>query len=253
VDQIFAASHSIISMLLALENGADKDGMLCFPIFMLFSAFTAGSTVAYIFLKGLAPPNVTETASQIVRDSLRFMHEGAESWPLVMPWNRHLSVMAKVLRDVNSRGERADSGEDSKTVPQDSPPYMKDDTSSHPDTNPDAMDYDGPQTSGSQEPGQEHDSRSSEPPAPRRPGVTTINGGSAGASTPATASPPSGGHGMKMDSPEPQSSASASGGIPAAANQGGPNVDITAKELCNAFERQLLELDDLAAFMGGGV
>ena len=29
--------------------------------------------------------------------------------------------------------------------------------------------------------------------------------------------------------------------------------DMTAPELCQAFERQLLDLDDLAAFMGGGV
>ncbi len=56
-----------------------------------------------------------------------------------------------------------------------------------------------------------------------------------------------------MDSPDPQSSASVSGTAPPPSNNAAVSVDITAKELCMAFERQLLELDDLAAFMGGGV
>ena len=38
-----------------------------------------------------------------------------------------------------------------------------------------------------------------------------------------------------------------------AAADGQANQDMTAPELCAAFERQLLDLDDLAAFMGGGV
>jgi len=253
VDHIFAASHNIISMLIALENNADKDALLCFPIFMLFSAFTAGSTVAYLYLKGLAPPNVTETASHIVRDSLRFMSDGADSWALVIPWHRHLSVMAKVLRDINSRGDRADS-----TAPEDTKvrghgsEYGKEDASSQPDTNPDVMDYEQPQSVDAVD--ESVEGRTSEPPAPRRPGVTTINGGSAGVSTPASASPPPA-NAAKTDSPEPRSSVSNSGAqaAPQAQHQAPDNVEITAKELCNAFERQLLELDDLAAFMGGGV
>ncbi len=251
VDRIFAASHSIIHSLLALEHGADKDSILCFPIFMLFSAFTAGSTVAYLTLKGLAPPDVTESASGIVRDSLRLCQEGSESWPLVLPWQRHLSVMSKVLREVNM-GPRdvRDSLEDSKGNHRVSP-SVKDDILSQADTNPDAMDYDQPMSLGPH--GQLSatiEGRDSEPPAPRRPGITTINGGSAGASTPATASPPPGPM-PKADSPDAPSSASVSG-IPQAP-QPGPDVDMTALELCGAFERQLLELDDLAAFMGGGV
>jgi len=255
VDSIFAGSHNIISMLIALENGADKDSLLCFPIFMLFSAFTAGSTVAYLYLKGIAPPNVTETASNIVRDSLRFMNDGSESWPLVGPWNRHLSVMAKVLRDVNSRGMRSPSRENSHAPHQDSPPYGKDEISSQPDTNPDAMEYDVPPTMPSQEPNHIGERRSSEPEAPvaKRPGFAAINGGSGGASTPATGSPAPM-QSIKMDSPEPQSSGSVSAAPPASMpNSSAASVDLTAKELCNAFERQLLELDDLAAFMGGGV
>lgn len=241
IDNVFAASHSIISMLVALENGADKDAILCFPIVMLFAAFTAGSTVAYLYLKGLAPPNVTETASHIVRDSLRLMNDGAESWPLVMPWNRHLTVMAKVLRDVNAREDRPESPEAAKQT-QESPYNMKDDGSSQPDTNPDAMEYEQHNASLSQEPIAMTD-RNSEPPPPRRPGITTINGGSADAGTPATASPPA--HPVsKLESPEP---------LPRSPNPPAPSVDINAKELCSAFERQLLELDDLAAFMGGGV
>ena len=251
VDRIFAASHSIIHSLLALEHGADKDSILCFPIFMLFSAFTAGSTVAYLTLKGLAPPDVTESASGIVRDSLRLCQDGAESWPLVLPWQRHLSVMSKVLREVNiAPRDIRESLEDSKPNHRPSP-SVKDDVLSQADTNPDAMDYDQPIGLSSHAPlSATIEGRDSEPPAPRRPGITTINGGSAGASTPATASPPPGPM-PKADSPGATSSASVSG-IPQAP-QPGPDVDMTAMELCGAFERQLLELDDLAAFMGGGV
>ncbi|KAK3389468.1 hypothetical protein B0H63DRAFT_99474 [Podospora didyma] len=252
VDAIFAASHSIIHSLLSLEHGADKDNILCFPIFMLFSAFTAGSTVAYLTLKGLAPSNVTESASNIVRDSLRLCQDGSESWPLVVPWQRHLSVMSKVLREVNSasRDRDSDSREDMK-VNHHRSPSIKDDVISQPDTNPDAMDYDQSLPAGHHGSVSSHvEGRDSEPPLPRRTGITTINGGSAGASTPATASPPPGPQ-VKVDSPGAASSASVSG-IPSAP-QPGPDVDMTAIELCAAFERQLLELDDLAAFMGGGV
>lgn len=250
VDRIFAASHSIVHSLLALEHGADKDSILCFPIFMLFSAFTAGSTVAYLTLKGLAPPDVTETAASLVRDSLRLCHDGSESWPLVLPWQRHLSVMSKVLRDASSaprdlRGSR----EDSKPIPRASP-SVKDDILSQADTNPDAMDYDQTAGHGPQGPHHSvHEGRDSEPPVPRRPGITTINGSASG-STPATASPPPGPP-AKAESPGAVSSASVGPAPPPP--QPGPDVDMTAMELCAAFERQLLELDDLAAFMGGGV
>ncbi|KAL2167940.1 hypothetical protein VTG60DRAFT_630 [Thermothelomyces hinnuleus] len=252
VDRIFAASHSIITSLLALEHGADKDSILCFPIFMLFSAFTAGSTVAYLTLKGLAPPDVTESASNIVRDSLRLCQEGSESWPLVLPWQRHLSVMSKVLREVNSAPrDIREPREDSKPAHRVSP-SVKDDVVSQADTNPDPMEYDQTTSSASRAPLPAGvDGRDSEPSVPRRSGVTTISGGSAGASTPATASPPPQSLVPKADSPGAASSASVSG-IPQAP-QPGPDVDMSAMELCAAFERQLLELDDLAAFMGGGV
>ncbi|KAL2018381.1 hypothetical protein VTK56DRAFT_916 [Thermocarpiscus australiensis] len=251
VDRIFAASHSIIHSLLALEHGADKDTILCFPIFMLFSAFTAGSTVAYLTLKGLAPPDVTESASTIVRDSLRLCQEGSESWPLVLPWQRHLSVMSKVLREVNSTPRDLRESRESSKPNHRVSPSVKDDVLSQADTNPDAMDYDQALGPGLQVPiSASIEGRDSEPPVPRRPGVTTINGSSAAASASVTASPPPGPP-PKADSPGAASSASVSG-IPQAP-QPGPDVDMTAIELCAAFERQLLELDDLAAFMGGGV
>jgi len=252
VDRIFSASHSIIQYLLALEHGADKDSILCFPIFMLFSAFTAGSTVAYLALKGLAPLTSTENAASIVRDSLRLCGEGADSWPLVIPWQRHLSVMSKVLREVNNASRDRDLREDSR-LNHNGTPSVKDDIVSQPDTNPDAMDYDQTHsTAGSQGPVHSHaEGRESEPPIPRRPGITTINGGSADTSTPATASPPPAPKAV-INSPGAASSASVAG-VPPAPVAPGPDVDMTALELCGAFERQLLELDDLAAFMGGGV
>jgi len=250
VDRIFAASHSIIHSLLALEHGADKDSILCFPIFMLFSAFSAGSTVSYLALKGLAPSNFTESASSIVRDSTRLCLDGSESWPLVVPWQRHLSVMSKVLRQVNNSNRDRELREDSKLVRNGSP-SVKDDITSQSDTNPDTMEYDhtGPPSGSQTHINSRVEGRESEPPLPRRPGITTINGGSAGASTPATASPPPGPP-IKIDSPEAASPASATGNGQAAQ---AADMDMTALELCLAFERQLLELDDLAAFMGGGV
>lgn len=233
-DRIFSASHSIINYLLSLENGADKDSILCFPIFMLFAAFTAGSTVAYLVLKGLAPANVTESATTIVRDSARLCHEGSESWSLVTPWHRHLTVMLKVLRSLSEASRDREIREDSKVNHRS--PSVKDDVASPPTTNNDAMDYEA-QSAGV--PVTAPSRVDSEPPAQRRTGITTINGGSAGATTPATASPPPAP--AKIESPEEVPS----GQI--------PEVDMTASELCSAFERQLLELDDLAAFMGGGV
>ncbi|KAI5923560.1 hypothetical protein F4810DRAFT_198924 [Camillea tinctor] len=234
VDRVFAASHSVVSLLLALEANADKDAVLNFPLVMLFSCFTACSTVAWFSLKGLTPGDVNETAEAIVRDGMRFLQDGANIWILAVPWYRHLSVMAKVLRN----GDR----DANRTALEAAAPSVKDDTSSQPDNPPESMDY---ERHSSVNPQESVDNRGSEPP--RKSGFTTINGGSAGVSTPATASPPPAQ--PKAESPVPSSS----GGQtiePAASSAGN---DMTAAELCLAFERQLLELDDLAAFMGGGV
>ncbi|KAI0131805.1 hypothetical protein BJ170DRAFT_700076 [Xylariales sp. AK1849] len=241
VDRVFAASHSIISLLLALEASSEKEAIVCFPLVMLFSCFTAGSTVAWFSLKGLTPLNVNETAEVLVRDAMRFLQEGADAWTLAIPWYRHLSVMAKVLRN----GDRVAS-QPPKTDP--APTSAKEETASQPDNNPDAMDYERPASAHPQE---QADGRGSEPP--RRVGFTTINGGSAGSSTPAAASPPPAvPQQAKVDSPDPPSSAGgAQSSEPSAAQSTGS--DMTAAELCGAFEHQLLELDDLAAFMGGGV
>ncbi|KAK4655429.1 hypothetical protein QC762_302470 [Podospora pseudocomata] len=252
VDKIFAASHSIIHSLLALETGADKDSILCFPLFMLFAAFTAGSTVAYLTLKGLAPANSSESAFNIVRDSVRMCQDGAESWPLVIPWQRHLSVMSKVLRDVKS-APRDKAREDSKKRALS--PSVKDDNVSQTDTNPDAMDYEQPDVSAAgPQAVPTTEGRASEPPVPRKTGITTINGGPVAVPTPADSPPPPVSVVAKVDSPSPASPGSALGGVQSSSTGPDvPDVDMTALELCAAFERQLLELDDLAAFMGGGV
>ncbi|KAI2773979.1 hypothetical protein F4815DRAFT_450239 [Daldinia loculata] len=231
VDRVFAAADSVVSLLLALESNADKDAVLNFPLVMLFSCFTACSTVAWFSLKGLTPGDLNETAESIVRDGMRFLQDGANIWILAVPWYRHLSVMNKVLRNGDRTLQR--------TQPETIVPLIKEDTASQPD-NPDSMDYERPQSANAQE---QTDSRGSEPP--RKSGFTTINGGSVGVSPPATASPPPGQ--SKAESPAPSSSGQPAESVPAAGN------DMTAAELCVAFERQLLELDDLAAFMGGGV
>ncbi|KAI8631902.1 hypothetical protein F5Y19DRAFT_463054 [Xylariaceae sp. FL1651] len=233
VDRVFAASHSVVSLLLALETNADKDAVPNFPLVMLFSCFTACATVAWFSLKGLTPVDVNETAEAIVGDGMRFLQDGANTWILAVPWYRHLAVMAKVLRNGDRDANRA--------IIEPAPSSIKDDTASQPDNNPESMDYERHSSANPQEPGE---SNGAEPP--RKSGFTTINGASAGASTPASASPPAQ---PKAESPVPSSS----GGQPVDSATTPAANDMTGAELCVAFERQLLELDDLAAFMGGGV
>jgi hypothetical protein len=260
IDRLFTSCHGTISLLTAVEAGSEKDHSPCFPIFMLFSAFTASATVAYLSLKGLTPPNAVETAAHIVKDGLRFMSDGTENWPLMGSWLRHLTVMQRVLNN------DAAAGNGSSSLRHGSASHgasgIKDEISSNADTNPDAMDYDQTNRAGSvsgQGPNRsvsESVRGDSEPPVvlARRPGIATINGGSGGVSTPTTSPPPSntshgasGMPGIKQTSPE-----MANGIVPPQDGQT-TSQDMTAPELCQAFERQLLDLDDLAAFMGGGV
>lgn len=259
IDRLFTSCHGTISLLTAVEAGSEKDHSPCFPIFMLFSAFTASATVAYLSLKGLTPPNAVETAAHIVKDGLRFMSDGTENWPLMGSWLRHLTVMQRVL---NNDAAAANGGSSLRhSSASHGAGGAKDEISSNADTNPDVMDYDQTNRAGSvsgQGPNRslsESVRGDSEPPVvlARRPGIATINGGSGGVSTPTTSPPPSntphgasGMSGIKQTSPE-----MANGIVP----QDGQTTsqDMTAPELCQAFERQLLDLDDLAAFMGGGV
>ncbi|GKT59682.1 fungal specific transcription factor [Colletotrichum tofieldiae] len=265
IDRLFTSCHSTIAMLTALEAGFDKEGIICFPIFMLFSSFTASATVAYLSLKGLTPPNAVETAGHIVRDGLHFMQDGVDTWPLISSWLRHLAVMHRVLgNDAGASPSVGGTSVPPTTAPADQA-SVKDEAASNPDTNPDAMDYDQASNAAApQGPANNHTAsvsesgRDSEPPAPqpRRPGVTTINGGSGGVGTPASASPP-------PPPPQPQAEVKQStemlpqppigNGVPSSEPAASVPQDMTASELCSAFERQLLELDDLAAFMGGGV
>ncbi|KAF4438309.1 general repressor of transcription [Fusarium acutatum] len=258
IDRLFTSCHGTISLLTAVEAGSEKDHTPCFPIFMLFSAFTASATVAYLSLKGLTPPNAVETAAHIVKDGLRFMSDGTENWPLMGSWLRHLTVMQRVLNNdaAAANGGSLRHGSTSHGA------GVKDEISSNADTNPDAMDYDqqtnhAGSVSGQGNPRSVSESvrGDSEPPVvlARRPGVTTING-SGGASTPTTVSPPPSNttHGAVPDIKQQPSPEMANGIVPPQDGQT-TSQDMTAPELCQAFERQLLDLDDLAAFMGGGV
>ncbi|KAK5996954.1 putative transcriptional regulatory protein [Cladobotryum mycophilum] len=260
VDRLFTSCHGTISLLTAVEAGSEKDHATCFPIFMLFSAFTASATVAYLSLKGLTPPNAVETAAHIVKDGLRFMQDGTENWPLMTSWLRHLTVMQRVL---NNDAATAVVGAPRHSSVHGQSTGVKDEISSNADTNPDAMDYDQQGASAPAQHGPATRSVSgsvrgdSEPPItlPRRPGgVTTINGGSAGVSSPGTVSPPPGNAPpapMHIQDGKQSPDISSNGMMPS--QDGQTSQDMTAPELCQAFERQLLDLDDLAAFMGGGV
>ncbi|GAO17348.1 hypothetical protein UVI_02038680 [Ustilaginoidea virens] len=259
VDRVFTACHGTILLLNAVEAGADKDHPTCLPIVMLFSAFTASATVAYLSLKGLAPPNAAETASHIVRDGLKFMHEGTETWPLISTWLRHLTVMQRVLNNDAAAG--GNSAALSTRHKSSGGGGINDEVSSNADTNPDVMDYDH-QTAAAHGSSRRSVSGSargdSEPPVaiPRR-GVTTINGGSGGVSSASvTNSPPSGGAPtavMQAADVKQQSPDAGSNGMAVMQDGQTTSQDMTAPELCQAFERQLIDLDDLAAFMGGGV
>lgn len=277
VERILESSHSIISMLTALQRSTEANAVCCLPIFMLFSGFTAGSTVAYLALKGLSPPHTHDSIHTMVDKCLPMLKEGADSWHLVIPWHRHLGVMSRVLPEVGL-DEEPERGRETTRMQVHRSPSAKDDSGSQADTQNDAMDYEQTApTTAPQEPSRPHsqpmahdghngtnhltpggavpgpmESRGSEPPPPRRTGVTTINGGSVGHSTPASGSPPAGSTDVKADSPDPASNGSNTGRV-SPPKEGGSALDMTPVELCAAFERQLLELDDLAAFMGGGV
>ncbi|KAJ4158718.1 uncharacterized protein LMH87_009232 [Akanthomyces muscarius] len=257
IDRLFSSCHATLSLLTAVESGVEKEQLPSFPIFMLFSAFTASATVAYLSLKGLTPNNAVETAAHIVRDGLRFMADGTENWPLMASWQRHLTVMQRVLNnDAAAASGRSNSHANSHNG-------IKDEVSSNADTNPEAMDYDqsnGPQHATPRSVG-EHSRDDSEPPTmtiARRPGVTTINGHSSGVGTPNDSTPPPSSapqaamhSDVKRQSPEATTNGSSS--HPPETQTTATSQDMTAPELCAAFERQLLDLDDLAAFMGGGV
>lgn len=259
IDRLLTSCHTTISMLTALEAGFDKESIPCFPVVMLFSAFTASATVAYLSLKTLTPPNAVETAGHIVRDGLRFMQDGVDTWPLIASWLRHLSVMQRVLIS-DGNGSLAGSADHLNAA------SVKDDASNAGSNNPDAMDYDHGSNSGqgshplpnASGGSTGENGRESEPPAPaRRPGVTTINGSSGSVGTPNTTSPPPAQPDVKR-SPESVTAPLPSNGTfepaPERSASVAPQIqDMTSAELCIAFERQLLELDDLAAFMGGGV
>lgn len=256
VDRLMASCHGTTSLLMALESGADKDVMLCHPIFMLFSAFTASATVAYLSLKGLTPPNSVETAAIIVRDGLHLMEQNVETWPLITSWHRHLSVMQRVLNS-EATTQVGGGGGSMPPMQQARTPTtsVKDEGSNGADSGNEAADPEQqqqqPVAAPSSNAGIESSPRPESEPPMRKSGFTTVNGGGGGGSvTPGNGSPP-----------PPQAPASVGGEV---GMQGGaPHApkgddvavpaDMTAAELCAAFEKQLLELDDLAAFMGGGV
>lgn len=258
IDRLFSSCHATLSLLAAVETGSEKEQLPSFPIFMLFSAFTGSATVAYLSLKGLTPNNAVETAAQIVQDGLRFMHDGTENWPLMASWQRHLTVMQRVINnDAAAHPGRQNSNAHSHMS------GVKDEVSSNADTNPEAMDYDhsnGQDRSAPRSVG-EQSRDGSEPPTvtiPRRPGVTTINGHSSGIATPSNSTPPPGSapptsdhDDVKHQSPEAVTNGNSTHA--AEVQNTATSQDMTAPELCAAFERQLLDLDDLAAFMGGGV
>ena len=265
VDRLFTSCHSTIALLNAVENGAEKDQATCFPIFMLFSSFTASSTIAYLSLKVLTPPNAVETAAHIVKEGLHFMNDGTENWPLMSSWLRHLTVMQRVLNNDAAAAASARVSRHGSNSHLQAPATMKDEVASNADSHTDGMDYDQSTTGGTLPPPpvvprsvSESVRGDSEPPAaviPRRPGVTTING-APGNGLSGTASPPppvgSAPH-APMSVPEVKAQSPENGMLPSHPDGPTASQDMTAPELCAAFERQLLDLDDLAAFMGGGV
>ncbi|PKS05990.1 hypothetical protein jhhlp_007823, partial [Lomentospora prolificans] len=252
VDRLMASCHSTTALLVALEQGSDKDSVVCYPLFMLFSAFTASATIAYLSLKGLTPPTSVETAGVIVKDGLHLMEESVEIWPLISPWLRHLSVMQRVLKTESSQtpGPPAIG-----TVAQERTPVsVKDEAASNADSAMDTGDADAAITTNNNSVGGSARG-DSEPPMPRKSGFTTINGG--GSATPATGTPPPSGAHSDSAAATAAAAAAAAAAVATVAVQpkveAEPPADMTASELCSAFERQLMELDDLAAFMGGGV
>ena len=276
IQELLQSCHTIISLLNALDAQGDKDSNPQFPIYMLFAAFSASATVAYLALKNLTPRHMMETATLMVGDGLGFMSQALETLPLAARWHRHLDVMKRILSQENAKPFPAaapvySTATATTAAVQPRPHSARDDVASHADSHADPMDY---EAGGDTSVDADGTRDGSEPPMPlpRRTGVTTISGnvsGITGASTPVSTSPPSAqssqGHQSSTAEgsvriPLPSSASVSSSGAPPppvvvtlpAPTPNGPQ-DMNAAELCAAFEKQLLELDDLASFMGGGV
>ncbi|KAG5987631.1 hypothetical protein E4U52_007395 [Claviceps spartinae] len=274
VDRVFASCHSVSLLLNALDTGTEKDTPTCLPIEMLFCAFITSATVAWLSLKGFTPPAAVETAAHMVCDGVRFIHNGAESWPLVATWLKHVVVMQRVL--IMHARSASESSNSSSSRRGSDPPHnrssVKAEVSSHADSDPDAMDHhQHAEAAGGETPApvapvarvvSESVRGDSETPASvSRRGVTTINGGS-GAAAHATAASGTRSHaGAPQALMQPSDGNNSSPGAspspaPVPVPQDGwttSHQDMTPTELCHALERQLLDHDDLAAFMGGGV
>ncbi|CAI4213146.1 unnamed protein product [Parascedosporium putredinis] len=226
VDRLMASCHSTTALLVALEQGTDKDSVVCYPLFMLFSAFTASATIAYLSLKGLTPPNSIETAGAIVKDGLHLMEESVEIWPLITPWLRHLSVMQRVLK---TESQQAGGPQTAGAVAQDRTPVsVKDEAASNADSAMDTGDAD----------------------------AAAATNNSVGGSARGDSEPPMARNGAHSDSAAATAAAAAAAAAVATVAvqpkiETDAPADMTASELCSAFERQLMELDDLAAFMDG--
>lgn len=252
VDRLFVSSHATMALVTAIQSGSDKENLPSFPIFMLFSAFTASATIAYLSLKQLTPSNAVETANHIVTDGIRFMQEGADTWPLMVGWLRHLSIMQRVLSQDASSADRGHQN----LGHRDQQSNAKDEINSNADTNPDTtMDYDQQSSNSvaaSQPPPPAGEDASGPTSAPRS-SVGTANGsGSVGIASPEIKSPQSANTHI-VPQIKHEGHAAVFNGHAVRVDGYTTSPEMTPAQLSHVFERQLLELDDLAAFMGGGV
>ncbi|KAI9732792.1 MAG: hypothetical protein M1834_003730 [Cirrosporium novae-zelandiae] len=96
IDAIFSSASAITSLLTALESPSSQ--AYIFPLFTLFSSYTAATTVAYMSIRELIP-QARSTSITIVRDNLRILRGMRESWALVEEWYEELGEMIKVLQN----------------------------------------------------------------------------------------------------------------------------------------------------------
>ena len=97
IETIFCSANRIIEILNALEGSVSEGDMIIFPLFMLYSCFTASSAIAYISIKRLT--SLRPASLSIVRESLRILRNMRSSWSLVVEWHEKLSRLVRVLQD----------------------------------------------------------------------------------------------------------------------------------------------------------
>ncbi|KAF2087260.1 hypothetical protein K490DRAFT_22080, partial [Saccharata proteae CBS 121410] len=97
IDTMFLSAQRITTLVSTLESANTTNTPILYPIFILFSSFTAASTIAYLSIKQFT--SSLDEAFQIVRENTAVLRQSQDTWPLAERWYAELSNMLQVLQD----------------------------------------------------------------------------------------------------------------------------------------------------------